>query len=424
MRPFHEELMKALRWLLVWLVGLVASPQVLASTVAVVDFDGYGVSFDDSALVSQGLRDAFLETSWLPLSDFDIADRLSAGHEADISSARRLVSDARQALDRGQASTALSKLRQADKLHRAAGSEFGRRPELADVQFFLGRAYLNLGRRSDAKKALVECLTLFPGYPDHRAPSMGSSLRSLFDEAQRAIDGSAKRVLSSAEAANLQNRLGVDAVVVGYLESDGTVFARITRGTTITSEVRRQATSVPPFPGEPIYGQLVRELVGEGGAMVAPPDYGGGSAPYATDSYDADPYGGGSGSGGSSDFDDIPAFDDDLPAFDDEPAQDEPGMTVRSPKTDPPPPEHAERESGFRTSTEKDARIRSTGRMKYDSGPITHQPWFWGVVAGGVVVGGGVAAIVVLSDGGGGDTSDDPEGGDATSYTLTLATGD
>jgi len=418
--------MKRLRGLLVCFLGLVvlAGP-ARASTVAVLDFDGYGVSFDDSALVSQGLRDAFLETSWLPLSDFDIADRLSSGHEADISSARRLVSDARQALDRGQASTALSKLRQAQKLHVAAGSDIGRRPELADVSFFLGRAYLSLGRRSDAKKALVDCLVLFPGYPDHRAPSMGSGLRSLFGEAQRTIDSGSPRVLSSAEAANLQSRLDVDAVVVGYLAADGTVFARITRGTTITAEVRRTAADVPPFPGEPIYGQLVRELVGEGGAMVAAPDYGGGSAPYesagpSSDPYGSDPYGGEAG-GGGGDFDDIPDFEDDPYAQPAPEPQD--GVAIRSPKTDPPPPEHEERESGFRTSTDDDARIRSTGRMKYDSGPITHQPWFWGAIAGGLAVGGGVAAIVVLTDGQGGDTDDDAGSGDATQYTLTLETG-
>lgn len=403
--------MKQLRWLLVLFLGFsVTSGVAQASTVAVLDFDGYGVSFDDSALVSQGMRDAFLETSWLPLSDFDIADRLSAGHEGDISSARRLVSDARGALDRGQASTALSKLRQAKKLHLGAGSDVGRRPELADVEFFLAKAFLKLGRRSDAKKALIECLYLFPGYPDHRAPSMGSSLRSLFGQAETQINSTSKRILSSAEAASLQARLDVDALVVGYLASDGTIYARITRGTDITSEVRKTAAEVPPFPGEPIYGQLVRELVGEGGGMIPPPDYDGGSAPYADDSY-----------GGSSgdDFDDLPTFDDGYA----QPVQEEEGMSVRSPKTDPPSPEHAERESGFKTSTDKDSRIRSTGRMKYDSGPITHQPWFWGAIAGGVVVGGGVAAIVLLSDSGGGDTTDEPEGGGATSYTLTLETG-
>ncbi len=412
--------MTQLRWLLVWFLGLTITTGVAqASTVAVLEFDGYGVSYDDASLVSQGLRDAFLETSWLPLSDFDIADRLSAGHEGDISSARRLVSDARGALDRGQASTALSKLRQAQKLHLSAGSDIGRRPELADVSFFLARAYLSLGRRSDAKKALVDCLYLFPGYPDHRAPSMSSGLRSLFAEAGRQVENSPKRILNSDDAARIQDRLNADALVVGYLTSDGTVYARFTRDTTIEAEVSKSSGEVPPFPGQPIYGQLARELVGEGREMVVPADYGGGGAPYAEDGFES---GGGYGSGGAADdFDALPAFeeDDDFAP----PAPEEEIRVIRSPMTDPPPPEQAGRESGFRTSTEKDARIRSTGRMKYDTGPITHQPWFWGVIAGGAIVGGGVAAIVVLTGERDGDSDDGSGGSDATSYTLTLETG-
>lgn len=402
------------RWFCVWLVGFALGGGVAqAATVAVLDFDGYGVSFDDSALVSQGLRDAFLETSWLPLSDFDIADRLSEGHEADISSARRLVSDARQALDRGQSSTALTKLRQAEKLHMSAGSDIGRRPELSDVHFFLARAYLGLGRRSDARAAVTECLYLFPGYVDHRAPSMGSAMEGLFDEAGRGIASQPRRILSSAEAANLQSRLDVDAVVVGYLDSEGVVFARLTRGTTIEGEVRKQAAEVPPFPGEPIYGQLVRELVGEGGATAPRPDSGGGYV----DPFAPDPYGGG---GGGGDFDALPEFEED--PFQESGPQ-ESGMSIRSPKTDPPPPEHDARESGFAASTKQDARIKSTGRMKYDTGPVTHQPWFWGIVAGGVVAGGGVAAIVVLAGDNGGGTTGGGGEGDATHYTLTLETG-
>ena len=410
--------MTQLRWLLVWFLGLtVTSGVAQASTVAVLEFDGYGVSYDDASLVSQGLRDAFLETSWLPLSDFDIADRLSAGHEGDISSARRLVSDARGALERGQASTALSKLRQAQKLHVAAGSETGRRPEMADVSFFLAKAYLSLGRRSDAKKALVECLYLFPGYPDHRAPSMSSGLRSLFGEAARQIENSPRRVLSSEDAAILQDRLDADALVVGYLTADGTVYARFTRNTTITAEISKTSAEVPPFPGQPIYGQLVRELVGEGGSVVVAPDYGADATPYADDGFDS----GSSYGAGGDDFAALPTFeeeDDFAP-----PPPEEESRSIRSPMTDPPPPEPSERESGFRTTTDKDARIRTTGRMKYDTGPITHQPWFWGVIAGGVVVGGGVAAVVVLAGDGGGDTDDDSGSSDATSYTLTLETG-
>ncbi len=417
---------RAWRWLIVGVVwlGLYVDP-VRAETVAVLDFDGYGVSFDDAALVSQGLRDAFLETRWMPMSDFDIADRLGSGHENDISQARRLVSDARAALDRGSASSALSKLRQAKKLHEASGSPIARRPEMADLYFFMGRALLNLGRRSEAKASLVECLYLYPGYGQHRAPSMGNSLRSLLAEAQRKIDSESKRILSSAEVANLQSRLGVDAVVIGYLQADGTIYARLVEGTTIVNEVKKVSSEVPPFPGEPIYGHLVRELagLGSGGVSGPAPDYGDPSDAYGPSTYEEDPFSEGSSSG---DFEDLPEFDEDDPYAEQPPPRQE-GVSIRSPKTDPPPPEHDERESGFRASSEEagDTRIKSTGRMKYDRGPITHQPWFWGVVVGGLAVGGGVAAIVVLQDQSGGtdDTEDTGSEPDPSSYTLTLETG-
>jgi hypothetical protein len=416
--------MQRWRWVLVWFLGFGwTSGVVEASTVAVLDFDGYGVSFDDAALVSQGLRDAFLETGWQPLSDFDIVDRLSTGHEADVSSARRMVSGARQALDRGQASTALSKLRQAKKLHELAGSAVARRPEMADIAFFMGKAYLQLGRRGDARKVLVECLFLFPGYPDHRAPPMGSGLKSVFAEAQKAKDSESRRIMSSAEAANFQERLGVDAVVLGYLAADGTVFVRLNRGTTIAAEVTKIASEVPPFPGEPIYGQIIAELLGQGGAYNPAPNYNDSapayeSTPFEADPFSSDPYQDG---GGSDDFEALPNFEDD--PYSREPARKDPGaLAIRSPMTDPPPPEHEERESGFLTSTNEDSRIKSTGRMKYDKGPITHQPWFWGVVVGAVAAGGCVAAIVVLRDDGDGDTGTGQSEGETTSYTLTLET--
>ncbi len=416
--------MKSWCWLQAVFLGFFWSlGDVQAATVAVLDFDGYGVTHDDAAWVSQGLRDAFLETSWLPLSDFDISDRLSVDHETDISSARRLVSDARKALDRGQASTALSKLRQAEQLHRASGSDIGRRPELADVLFFQAKASLNLGRRSDAKKALVECLYLYPGYPDERAPSMGSSQRSLFDEAQQAIEAAPRRVLNSAEASRLQDRLAVDAVVIGYLASDGTVFARLTRGTVISAEVKKVASEVPPFPGEPIYGQLVRGLVGEGSGNALSLE-GGSSGEFPSSSARSpDPYTSG-GNGGGGDFDDLPDFEDEPDSEPDRgPASSDSSVSIRSPKTDPLPPESEERESGFVTSTSKDARIRSTGRMKYDDSPITHRPWFWGIVVGGLAAGGGVAAIIALSESDGNDTGDGGTGSGPTSYTVTVESG-
>jgi len=400
----------------VWL-GLTTSP-ARAETVAVLDFDGYGVTFDDAALVSQGLRDAFLETRWMPMSDFDIADRLGAGHESDIAQARRLVSDARAALDRGSASSALSKLRQAKKLHEYAGSPIARRPEMADLYFFIGRALLNLGRRSEARSSLVECLFLYPGYAEHRAPSMGSGLRSLFGEAQRHLDGNSKRILSTAEVANLQSRLGVEAVVIGFLEADGTIYTRLIKGTTIVNEVKKIASEVPPFPGEPIYGQIVRELAGLDPLITAtlPPDYGN----EGTGGYESDPFSEGSS---GEDFDDLPEFEEDPYAESPPPRQE--GVAIRSPKTDPPPPEHDARESGFRATTDnEDTRIKSTGRMKYDRGPITHQPWFWGVVVGGVVAGGGIAAVVVVKgQNGSSDNGDTEDEGDPSSYTLTLETG-
>lgn len=382
-------------------LGLFLSLPVRAGEIAVLDFDSHGLKYDDAALVSQGFRDAFLEQgTFFPLEGYDITDRLSAGHEAGVSEARKKVADARVYLNEGRAREAVGMLEEAERLHKKAGSHYSRRAQIADVYFFMGQAELRLGRSSAASSRFVQMLGAYPGYAETRAGVVTASVKAGMERA-KSIRASQGRDLMEANASgDLARKLRVKAVVVGVVEASGKLHVRLIQSGRIDGEIRRQLDSVPPFPGDPVYTDMVRALIanlgeGSGGFTQAP-----GFSTGPRTEFDAAPRFDTPSSGDDSiapSSTDRPQVDDDSPGLPDTIGKD------RRPwwqfwKKDKPP---------------------ITGRINVESrlrlGPYTQEWWFW--AATGTVVAGGAAAVVILLRNGEGDMEPGPV---STSYTLSI----
>jgi len=386
---------------LLLVLGVLAfSRDAKAEEIAVLDFDGYGVSFDDASLVSQGFRDAFLEEgSFFPLEAFDITERLAQGFEADIAQARQLVGSARTSIGAGNYSRGLSLLDQARQLHESAGSALANRPEMADVYFFQGQAYMKLGQRSRAVTSFEKCLWLYPGYGETRARSGNSSqVMSALEEAAGRQTSADRRKLGPEMAARLAARLDVGAVVSGYLDETGVIYARMTRGSRLVGELRRRSEEIPPFPGDPIYLQMVKELVAGVGSVSSTA-----SPSLARNRFDGE-------AGSADDFTDLPAFEETG-----ERVEEDPGPSSRTPARKPQSkkpfvwPWQKGRNYG---SGDSEFRIRQEGKV---SKPITEQWWFW-TAAGTAVVGTGATAAYLLAT----KRSSDPSGSGAGTYTVTV----
>lgn len=350
----------------------------LALDVAVLPFDGYGpIPYDEVQLGSQGFRDAFLEDgTHFPLSEYDIANRVASGHEDDIAEARRQVARARTSLDKGQPAAALSSLSTAMQLHDRSGSAWVRRPELADIHFFMGQALLASGRRTEAVASFTEALYLYPAYPEARAPVLDSQAESAFAEAAQLLEEAPKRQPSLSELASLGQVLGAELVVVGDVDLSGSVSATLVQDGRVIGEVTRSMMVVPPYPGEPIYVEMVRELLGE---QV--------SAPVAV----------------IEDEPDDPYYD--LDAFTDEP--------VREPRVREPVFGRQDDDSVGTISGAKKRAPRANDKK------LTQQWWFW--TAAVAVVGGGTGTLVWLNVDSAAPTDETVEGHQPT-YTVSLST--
>ena len=404
------------------LCALFLSLPAQAQEVAVLDFDAYGLSFDDAKLVATGLQDAFLaEGQFYPLADYDIGDRLSAGQDDALFQARQLLSEARTDLNLGSASTALRKLEDALALHQSTGSQWARRPELADCHYYAAVALSKQGRTSDMLRHLKETLYLYPGYPEARAPGgMSGTLSSGFQRAADELAQEKRRVPSTADIAEVGNRLQVDAVVVGFVTSDRALYARLVANGEVAGESKVMAEVVPPMPGDPVYSDMAIEL-GSGVASSGGSSFGGSA-------YSADPVMGGSydvGSMGTGDAE---------PSFDEPDFYDIPDFGDPLPETEETEEEAEEQDDGrMATSTKKKrtpkarrgtAKISSGKRVRYDDGPVTGKWWFW-TATGAVVVGGGTAAtIVVLNSQDAGDEPTDEPVNDEVAWSLNLETGE
>ena len=379
------------------LVGAFLFPsEAGAVEVAVLDFDGYGVDFDDASLVSQGLRDAFLEEgTFFPLESFDITERLAVGRESNVPQARELVGQARSAMTSGSNTRGIALLDQARKLHEEAGSALARRSELADIHYFQGEAYAALGQRTQALRAFEQCLWLYPGYPETRARgNVSNQALVLVSEAAERQANAERRMLSPQEAEKVADRLRVGAVVSGYVESSGRMHVRMVQGDRVIGELTQTLEDFPPFPGDSIYVQLVASLLAGTSS--------GGATGVSRSSFEGD-------AGAASAFEDLPEFDEPAPQ-----------------QTRPPPPPRTVTKKRrweipfFRERTYKTGnttvRIRQEGVR--NTKPVTERWWFWpvtGVAAAGT---GTAAAVWVVQNTSIGSNKD---GGPGT-YTVTVET--
>jgi len=394
-----------LRFLLIFLSVLCSVP-ARSAEIAVIDFRGYGVSFDDAALVSQGFRDAFLEEGkFFPLEGYDISDRLSSNYEDDLSRARSLVSEARDLLNRSKAQDALVLLEEAEIAHKRAGSLFGRQSQIADVYFYLGQAQLRLGRSTLAQEAFLRMFAAYPDYDTARAGRVSASVTSSMSRAKSEWESGNPTLLSIKSASAIARRLRVAAVVVGTVESNGSIRVRLSQDGQVKGDVRRQVSEIPPFPGDPIYTEMVSELLGSDSGSV------GNSSSFSS----------GSDSSNKSDFADAPSFANG--SFDSGSAPTENSGRQEGPSDSPGLPDSLGKDFvPWWKFWERDKKTAPLNQINVGGvrEPITQQWWFW-AATGAVVVGGGTAAVIVLSDKE--PDPDSPSNADtSTSYTLSIAT--
>ncbi|MES2643060.1 MAG: hypothetical protein V4850_26495 [Myxococcota bacterium] len=331
-----------------------------AATVAVLDFDGYGLSFSDAQTAAQGVRDAFLEEGALdPLSGSDIADGVSKGQDDALRTARELVSEGRRLYTAGDAAGALSPLLEAIRLHNSAYSDVGRRSELADATFLLGLCLLKTGQAGEARTRFAEAAGLVPAYAKERGTRMSSDAAALLASAEDSFAKGPRGTRPDDEVGRIAEQLGVDYVVTGWVAADGAVSARMYAGDRLVSEVKANLEESPPLPVDAAYNEIARSLAADGTAapavVVAPlPE------PEPDPELDLGP---------------PPEFDEEEDTVAARPA--------RTPRTSAP------RTTVTRAS--KPSGKSEAGGMRYAEGPITQRWWFWtGAVA---VAGGGAFGI-------------------------------
>lgn len=239
-----------------------------AASVAVLDFDGYGVAFSDAQVATQGLRDAFLAEGLLdPLSGSDIADGAAKGQDAALRRARERVAEGRRRYDAGDVAGALPALTEAVALHDKAFSDVGRRPELADAHYLAGLCLLKADRAADARVQFVEAAFLHPGYATERATRPPAAAVDALRTAEDGLVRSPRRVRPAAEVQAIGEALAVDFVVTGTVEADGRVRTRLYAGSRLLGEATAQLQQLPALPVDDAYGTVARELAGAAGAL-------------------------------------------------------------------------------------------------------------------------------------------------------------
>ncbi len=392
---------RALLFVLSGWLTLLGAP-ASAAEVAVLDFDGYGVAFDDVVFASQGFRDAVLEEGSLsPLDEFDLSNRMSSGMESQLSEARRMFSQARQNLDKGATSTARRTLLEVITLHEEAGSPIVRRPEMADVHYFTGVALLREGRSTEAREHFREALILYPGYMDNRAPQMSSSERSNLERAASELALEDRRVMETGDTQTIANRLGAAYIVVGYIDSNGTLMARMVQDGQIVTDLQQTVTDLPPYPGDPVYGDMVREMLTAAGRTPSPSAI----LPTPTTSTYSPPT-----DDGFDEFTEIPDFGD-LSAGSDPTQSEETAEDSESSGRD------RGSRRGWRLKDDQVGEISKAKGTPKATGPVTTRWWFW-TATGVVVIGGGTAAVLLLTD----NTTETTEmiESESSLYTVTV----
>lgn len=242
-------------------IGSLVLP-VHAATVAVLGFDGYGASFDDTETVTQGLRDALTQDGHLlPLSGTDISDGLTGTNTGDLQSARVRVSEARKLYQARRAEDALPALDEAIDLHYQALSDVGRRPELADAWYLKALCLIALGRDDEAYDAFVETTYLYPKYIKDRATSMPQAAISPAARAQAAVETGRRRIRSADSIRDIGGALNADYVIVGYIDDQRDLMARIYQDGQLVDEQHAELSELPAPPVDDAYGLIVTRLV-------------------------------------------------------------------------------------------------------------------------------------------------------------------
>jgi len=198
----------------------------MAASVAVVDFQSFGVSYDDSIYATEGVRTAILMSGDLELlSGSDVAAGVSASVEADLRAAREHAADARRLYLVEDYDGAVQAANVAVQEHRAAFSQIGRRPELADAWYTLGLACIKTGLTTDAAAAFAEVIALYPDYLSSRASNVPGSARAMMEEAAQSSPGPSR--ISAEQVAQVRSALNVDWVVTGSVDAGGELVARL-----------------------------------------------------------------------------------------------------------------------------------------------------------------------------------------------------
>lgn len=239
-----------------------------AASVAVLDFDGYGVAFSDAQVATQGLRDAFLAEGLLdPLSGSDIADGAAKGQDAALRRARERVAEGRRRYDAGDVAGALPALEEAVTLHGKALSDVGRRAELADAHYLLGLCLLKAGREPEARVHFTEAAFLFPRYAKERATRPPATAAEALRTAEEGLVRSPRRVRTATQVQAIGEALAVDFVVTGTLEADGRMRTRLYAGSRLLGEATAQLQQLPALHVDDAYGTVARDLAGAAGAL-------------------------------------------------------------------------------------------------------------------------------------------------------------
>jgi hypothetical protein len=367
-------------------ISSVFSPKIAeAGEVAVLQFDGYGVSFDDASLVSEGVRSAFLEVGdYFPVEAWDFSERMADSTDPTLREARSKYAEGVVEFRAGRYRSSISSFEASIDAHMSVGSHYARREQLADVYFHIGRAQFQIGASTGAMQSFEHVARLYPQYLEtrHRGAndSLSGSVRAMISRASSELDAAPRSLPSEVDLQEIALSINVDAIVAGYISADGQIFAQMVSRGRIIGDVNEVSQDVPPFPGDPIFITMVESLLGGVGGVQEP------SPVESSTQFASNPFG---TSGATS---------SPVPSFVEQ-------------STNQRPPERC-----VDVWWQVWKTCEATGPLSYASKPVTEEWWFW-TATGVAVVGGGVYAWNRWAP-----ESEDPEDVivDGNSYTLNV----